>query len=50
MKLFSLAFNLVKLPLVVAKDTFCAIPDSSMLKEPFSDTKNLCAEMDEDLE
>ena len=47
MRLFETVFELVKLPLLVAKDTVLAIPDSSMLMEPFEDTKNQCRKLDE---
>ena len=49
MRLFTTLFDLAKLPLVIAKDTVCAIPDSCVLQEPFADTRRLCAKLDDDL-
>jgi len=50
MKLFTTLFNLTKLPIIVVKDTITLLPDLTTQHEPFSDTKRLCEEMDEDLE
>lgn len=50
MKLFSALFNLAKLPLVVAKDVITAPADFSTLGEPFRSTKELCKELDSNLE
>lgn len=49
MRLFTTMFELVKLPLIVAKDTVFAIPDSSMLMEPFADTRRQCEKIDTEL-
>jgi hypothetical protein len=49
MRLFTTLFDLAKLPLVVAKDAVFAIPDSSLLQEPFADTRRLCEKLDDDL-
>ncbi len=49
MRLFSALFQIAKLPLVVAKDAICAIPDATILKEPFESTKAQCERIDREL-
>ena len=49
MRLFTTLFEIVKLPLVVAKDVVVAIPDSAMGKEMFSDTREQCEKIDAEI-
>lgn len=49
MRLFKTIFNVVKLPLVVAKDAVCALPDASMGKRIFSDSEKQCEKIDDSL-
>ncbi len=49
MRLFSTLFNIVKLPVVIAADVVCALPDASMGKEVFERTKEKCADIDSDI-
>lgn len=49
MRLFSAIFQIVKLPLVIAKDLVTALPDTSSGKGAFSDTREQCEEIDSEL-
>lgn len=49
MRLFSALFELVKLPLVIVKDTVTALPDMSGGNGAFSDTKDQCEKIDEEI-
>lgn len=49
MRLFTTLFEIVKLPLVVAKDVVMVIPHTSIGQEPFSDTREQCEKIDEEL-
>lgn len=46
MKLFSTIYQLVKLPLVIAKDVVTALPDASTGKGAFEDTRQQCEKID----
>ena len=49
MKLFSAMFELVKLPLVIVKDIVTALPDAAGGNGAFSDTKEQCEKIDEEI-
>lgn len=49
MMLFTAAFQIVKLPLVIVKDVVTALPDACGGKGAFSDTLEQCHEIDEAL-
>lgn len=49
MRLFTAAFEIVKLPLVVMVDAITAIPDAASLVEPFQSTRIQCEKIDREL-
>ena len=50
MRLFSVMFEIVKLPLVVVKDAITLIPDAVSLQEPFEATRLQCDRIDRQLQ
>lgn len=49
MRLFSMLFNIAKLPVAIVADAVCALPDASMGKEVGARTKEKCSDIDREI-
>jgi len=49
MRLFSALFNLAVLPVAIARDVVCLLPDLSCGIAPMSATKQTCENIDEEI-